>query len=158
MNTQELYDILKFKNTGGSLIVKNDTDLEIAAGPRDVSSLLIQIKHLDFNHLSCISCIDWIDKNLMTVVYNIWSYKHSLRMFLKTDVNRNDPELTTISDLWPHAQVYEQEIHEMFGVRFRGNPDLGPLFLYEWKDIPPLRKDFDSKEYSRRVYGIVGEE
>ena len=158
MNAHEFYDIVQFKNISGSLTIKNNNELELLVEPYELLNVIILIKHLGFHHLSCISCIDWIDKNIFSVVYNCWSYEHTLRIFIKTDINRNDPELTTISDLWPHAQVYEQEIHEMFGVRFNGNPELGPLFLYEWKDIPPLRKDFDSKEYSRRVYGIMGEE
>jgi NADH-quinone oxidoreductase subunit C len=46
----------------------------------------------------------------------------------------------------------------MFGVRFTGNPDLSPLFLHNWKDIPPLRKDFNTVEYAGEAYGLGGDE
>ncbi|MCK5399847.1 NADH-quinone oxidoreductase subunit C, partial [bacterium] len=51
-------------------------------------------------------------------------------------------------------QVYEQEIHEFFGIEFAGNPDLSPLFLHNWKEIPPMRKDFDTEEYSKRAFDV----
>ena len=44
-------------------------------------------------------------------------------------------------------------MHEFFGVEFEGNPDSNKqLFLENWDDMPPLRKDFDSIKYSDSKY------
>ncbi len=36
----------------------------------------------------------------------------------------------------------ERECHEMYGIDFRGNPDLRPILLYEGFVGHPLRKDY----------------
>jgi len=46
-----------------------------------------------------------------------------------------------------NAQIHEREAYEMFGVVFKGNPDLSPLFLEDWKGPPPFRKDFNWRKY-----------
>ena len=41
--------------------------------------------------------------------------------------DRDDPALDSVVALYPGAAWHEREVHEMFGVRFMGNPDLSPL-------------------------------
>jgi len=54
--------------------------------------------------------------------------------------------------LWPTARFYERDIHEFFGVKFDGNDDMKPLILENWKDIPPMRKDFDPHKFSKENF------
>ena len=42
-----------------------------------------------------------------------------------------------------NAAMHERETWEMFGIKFRGNRMLKPLFLEDWRGPPPFRKDFD---------------
>ena len=123
-----------------------------------VLGLLITMKSLGFEHLSNITCVDWIKKARFDVTYNLWSYQHKAHAVVKAQLKRDNPEMPTLMNVWLQAQVYEREVHEMFGVHFDGNPDLSPLFLHNWKDIPPLRKDFDTEEYARKAYGVEGGE
>ena len=37
-------------------------------------------------------------------------------------------------------------------VVFDGNPDLKPLILENWKEMPPMRKDFDPQKYSNEHF------
>ena len=76
------------------------------------------------------------------------------RLFVTcTNVDRDKPVFTTITNIYPGAQYYERDVHEFFGVEFEGNPDsYKQLFLENWDDIPPLRKDFDAVAYSDRKY------
>lgn len=119
-------------------------------------SVLSFCRQQGFRHLSNIACIDRISANQFELLYNLWSYEHKVHITVKTVIPRSRPEIISVHSLWPQAQVYEQEIHEFFGVVFQGNPDLGPLFLHNWLDSPPLRKDFDSEEYARQAYGFLG--
>jgi NADH-quinone oxidoreductase subunit C len=130
-----------------------------AASPAEqIVSLLLRLQQLGFEHLANIVCVDWIADGRFELVYHLWSYSHHVHVQVRTRVPREEPVADSIAALWPQAQVYEQEIHEFFGVLFTGNPDLGPLFLHNWQDSPPLRKDFDSEAYARLVFGTLKEE
>ncbi len=134
----------------------NQIEMKIPAAEN--VSFLSYCKNYGFRHLSNIACIDRINDDCFEVMYNLWSYEHKVHCTLKTRISRSEPVLVSVHSLWPHAQVYEQEIHEFFGVVFEGNPDLSPLFLHNWLDMPPMRKDFDSEEYARQAYGFLGEQ
>lgn len=58
---------------------------------------------------------------------------------VKTD--RTNPEVTSITPLTRAASWIEREIHDMFGVVFRGHPNLKPLLKEENEGIPefPLK-------------------
>jgi len=49
-------------------------------------------------------------------------------------------------------EPYEREIHELFGVVFEGHKRLTPLFLDRWKQMPPFRKDFNTREYVEKTF------
>jgi NADH:ubiquinone oxidoreductase subunit C len=61
---------------------------------------------------------------------------------LKNDV------IPTITDIIPGALLYEREIHDLFGVKFEGHPNLEPLILPEdWpRDVHLMRKTENDKE------------
>lgn len=132
--------------------------IELSVDTERTVSVLSFLKASGFMHLSNITCIDRIERGIIEVVYNLWSYEDKVHITVKAPVNRDTPVSHTAGSLWPHAKVYEQELHEMFGVSFQGNPNMGPLFLHNWQDMPPLRKDFDPEEYSRIAYGMLDEE
>jgi len=136
--------------------------LEVVTDAAQAPAVLATMKSLGFEHLSNITCVDWIKYNRFDVTYNVWSYQHRIHAVVKVSVERRvnsgeGPEVPTALHVWPQAQAYEREVHEMFGIIFAGNPDLSPLFLHNWQDIPPLRKDFDTEKYSRQAYGVGGE-
>ena len=43
----------------------------------------------------------------------------------KIKVPKSKPEVESISKAYPPAAVYELEIHELFGIKFKGNPLIG---------------------------------
>ncbi len=155
MKRSEITSKINREFRGAEAVEMYSNQIHVKVSPETVPSFILYLKQAGFKHLVNITCVDWIEDNIFEVVYNLWSYEHHVHITAKTSVDRSNPGIQSISSLWPAAQVYEQEIHEMFGVVFTGNPDLGPLFLHNWLDIPPLRKDFDAKEYSGAAYGFV---
>jgi hypothetical protein len=62
-------------------------------------------------------------------------------------------EMDTIHHLWAQAATYQRELKEMYGVDFPGSPRVNDEFALEgWADIPPMRRDFDTLEYSERTF------
>jgi NADH-quinone oxidoreductase subunit C len=62
---------------------------------------------------------------------------------LELSVLKKKPVVKSITEFFPNSDFYEREIHDFFGVEFKGNPRLHEkLFLPDdWKGKPPLRKD-----------------
>ncbi len=108
------------------------------------------IRKKGFSHLSSISVTDWLKDNEFELTYHLWSYEDKLLLTIKTRIRRDNPVIETVCQIWGEsAQVHEREMHELFGIEFRGNPDLSPLFLEDWRGPPPFRKDFDWRDYVR---------
>jgi NADH-quinone oxidoreductase subunit C len=111
---------------------------------------LAALQSMEFDHLSDVTGVDYPADGEFEVVYHLWSHARKVRLIQKVRIPRDSPLLQSATDLWPGAQIHEREIHELFGIGFEGNPDLSPLFLENWTEIPPFRKDFDTREYVRR--------
>jgi len=97
---------------------------------------------LYFDYLFCLTCIDW--KTHLTMVYHLSSTRYRHNMVIKAKLDRNKPEIETVSHIWRTAEFHEREVYEMFGVNFLNHPDLRLLILPDgWEGKNPLRKDFE---------------
>ena len=77
-----------------------------------------------------------------TVVYHFFSLplKHRLRM--EVLMQEDDPEVDSVTSLWAGADWLEREAWDMFGIRFRGHPNLKRILMYDEFVGHPLRKDY----------------
>ncbi len=97
---------------------------------------------LNFDYLFCLTCIDW--KTHLTVVYHLESTLYRHIIVIKSKLERNQPEIETVSQIWKTAEFHEREVYELFGVNFLDHPDLRLLILPDgWEGKNPLRKDFE---------------
>lgn len=64
------------------------------------------------------------------------------RLGVKVGVDDPDPELPSVVDLWPGANWMEREVFDLFGIRFKGHPDLRRILMPEGFAAYPLRKDY----------------
>ena len=56
---------------------------------------------------------------------------------VKVNVKKN--EIDSLTKIFPNAELYEREIFDMFGIKFKGHPKLESLFLSE-EIKHPLKK------------------
>lgn len=96
---------------------------------------------MHFDYLFCLTCVDW--KTHMTMVYHLSSTSHRHNIVVKAKVDRNQPEIETVCDIWRTAEFHEREVFELFGVVFLNHPDLRRLILTDDFEGFPLRKDFE---------------
>ncbi len=97
---------------------------------------------LFFDYLFCVTCIDW--KTHLTMVYHLSSTLHRISIVVKCKLDRNKPEIETVSHIWKTAEFHEREVYEMFGVNFLNHPDQRLLILPDgWEGRNPMRKDFE---------------
>ena len=51
-------------------------------------------------------------------------------------------EIDSVVSVWPAADWFEREAYDMFGIVFRGHPNLKRILMYESFEGHPLRKDY----------------
>lgn len=77
------------------------------------------------------------------VVYHLLSLSNNLRVRLRAFcADPVHPMLESIADVWPSADWYEREAFDLFGILFRGHPDLRRLLTDYGFIGHPFRKDF----------------
>ena len=85
-------------------------------------------------------------ESAFTVVYHLLSYGRNADIRVKTALPEERPSLPSIVGIWPSANWYEREVWDMFGIAFKGHPDLRRILLPPlWKGHPLL------KEYPARA-------
>lgn len=102
-----------------------------------------------YRHLVMISAVDYIERDEFQLTYLLHNYQTHTDVGIRTVIDRKQPVMRTIHHLWAAAYAYQRELKEMFGIDFPGSPRLDdPMMLEGWQEIPPMRKDFKTKEYS----------
>jgi NADH-quinone oxidoreductase subunit C len=90
-----------------------------------------------------VTAVDWPSRTpRFDVVYHFYSTAHMIRVRLKTRIPEAEPMVDSLISLYGSAHFMERECHDMYGIVFRGNPDLRPILLYEGFVGHPLRKDY----------------
>lgn len=110
-----------------------------------IREIVKYLKDYGFDHLQMLTCVDYFKKRedfRFEVVYQFYSISKRLSIRIRVLVSEEDPTVDSIVDLYPVANFFEREVFDMFGVRFRGHPNLRRILLPEnWKGHP-LRKDY----------------
>lgn len=96
---------------------------------------------LNFDYMFCLTGVDWPEH--MSVVYHLKSTNHEHCVVIKAIINsREDPKIDTVSNIWRTAEMHEREVYDLFGIIFKGHPDLRRIFLEDDWVGWPLRKDY----------------
>jgi NADH-quinone oxidoreductase subunit C len=126
-----------------------DKDAWFQVEPYSIEEVGIKLKsdpELHFDYLECITGIDFPDDNKIAVVYHVYSYEEKHRVVIKCFVDRDDPALPTVSNVWRTANWQERECFDLLGVLFDGHPDLRRLLLPDDWEGYPLRKDYEEAD------------
>lgn len=117
--------------------------LDATVSPEQVVSAAIEMDREGFA-LDTITGVDWIAQAQMEVVYDYFHPVNGVRAVIRSRISRENPDIQTISGVFPGANWHERETHDFFGIRFLGHPDLTPFLLPEDATYHPLKKDFTS--------------
>ena len=115
--------------------------LDVTVAPDQLVAVATYLRAQSFA-MDTVTGVDWLAAGEMEVVYDFFHFASPVHVVVRTRVPREQPEVPTISGVFPGANWHERETHEFFGIRFRGHPDLSPLLLPEDATYHPLRKDF----------------
>jgi len=79
------------------------------------------------------------------VVYQLYSTTLHVRVRIKALVDI-DQEAHSITDLFLGANWLEREVFDMFGIKFKGHPNLRRILMDERFSSYPLRKEYPIKQ------------
>lgn len=92
----------------------------------------------DFLHDLCgLDCGDHFE-----VVYQLSSLRGPQRLRVKAIVDRDNPVIDSVTRIWEGANFLEREAYDMFGIKFKGHPNLKRIYMWEEFEGYPLRKDY----------------
>ena len=124
-------------------------DAWVSIAPYEIERVCEYLKTtpgLSFDYLECITGVDYPDLQKIVVVYHVYSYTARHRIVLKVFLDRGDPAMPSVVNVWSTANWQERECYDLLGVLFEGHPDLRRLLLPDDWEGHPLRKDFEEKE------------
>jgi NADH-quinone oxidoreductase subunit C len=114
-----------------------------AARILDVLRFLRDEPELEFEMLSDLTAVDYLgEEPRFEVVYHLYSLARNHRVRIKARVPEQPAEIDSAVSLFASANWMEREVFDLYGIRFRGHPDLRRILLYDEFEGYPLRKDY----------------
>jgi NADH-quinone oxidoreductase subunit C len=96
-----------------------------------------------YDYLKDVTAVDYGGGRPLEVVYQLWSIQHRRALRVKAVLPLTDLIIDSVVPLWATANWLEREVFDLFGIRFRGHPDLRRIMMPEnYAEGHPLRKDF----------------
>jgi NADH-quinone oxidoreductase subunit C len=76
------------------------------------------------------------------VVANFLSHPRNRRLRAICQVPADEPEVASLTDLYPGVNFPEREVYDLFGISFAGHPDLTRILMPDDWEGHPQRKDY----------------
>ena len=119
-------------------------DYDEAAVPAgDVAGFAAAAREAGYDAFVDLCAVDHLQRRPQRyeVVVNLLDLTRPARLVVKVALDGPDPEMPTLSEVYPGANAYEREAWDLLGVRFTDHPDLVRILLPEDWEGHPLRKD-----------------
>lgn len=141
------FDILDVKKQRSNLLF-------ITLNPSQAVDVLTTLRNSEsYRHLVMISAVDYMEEGEFQLTYLLHNYQRHIDIGVRVRIDREEAYMESIHHLWAAAQVYQRELNEMYGINFPGSPNIDePMLLEGWDQIPPMRRDFDTKKYSEETF------
>jgi len=111
----------------------------------EVMTWLKQTPEQEFDYLVDVTAVEYRDRERpLEVVYFLRSLKRRADIRVKLELDPSEELwVDSVWELWHGADWLEREVFDMFGVTFRGHPDLRRILMWEtYAEGYPLRKSF----------------
>lgn len=123
-------------------------DAVIGVGRDEVHATAVELRDIGFDRLGMVTAVDYPD--WLVMVYRLQSRALSAGLFLKAQLPHDDARVASLVDVWPAANWQEREVFDLFGVVFKGHPDLRRIMLPDDFEGHPLLKSYESDRIIRR--------
>ena len=125
--------------------VKSDKILEILEYCRsDVE--------MKFEFLTDLTAVDFLEidsPGRFAIIYVLRSTESMEKLIIRAFLSEQE-EIDTVSDIWHSAEWLEREVWDLFGIKFKGHPNLKRILMPDDYEGHPLRKDYPLKGRGER--------
>lgn len=118
----------------------------------EIATYLKNDPSLNFDQLECVTGIDTGEDGPLQSRYNLHSMEHRHKIEVVISLDRNNPKVASIEQVWRVGDWFERETYDMFGIIYEGHRDLRRILCPEDWEGWPLRKDYEAQE---TYHGIV---
>lgn len=156
LETAQIQDKLVATFSDISFIFKQERDILSVEVPADkISAIILFLKNdteLRFHFLTDLCGVHYPDNEVerqMAIVYHIHNWYENTRIRIKTFINGSNPEIKSISTIFPSSNWMERETYDFYGVNFIGHPQLKRILNMDEMVSFPMRKEFPLEDGGR---------
>ena len=115
----------------------------IKVKPDMIVKMAAKLKISDNTHFDVLFSICGTDKlEYFEVVYHLFSTVFNEKLILKVLLDKNNPEIDSLSGIYSAANWHERETFDLLGIKFNNHPELERILLpKDWVGYP-LRKNY----------------
>ncbi|MFZ1925245.1 MAG: NADH-quinone oxidoreductase subunit C [Solirubrobacteraceae bacterium] len=131
----------------GTLYFRSHATLEVQ--PQRIRAVLAQLRERGYASMMSVHGVDYYPHEpRLGVHYELLDMSKVDRVTVTVRVSTEAPDLDSVTPDgedgkgWPTADHQEREIYDMFGVAFRGHPDMRRILMPEDYEGHPQRRDF----------------
>ena len=116
--------------------------VRLVVSPEIVPAVLTMAREaLGVLHLAFITVVD--RQGSFELTYELLDLRGGI-VRVKTTIEGEEPVIDTVTNIYPTANWHEREAYDMFGVAFKGHPDLRRTYMWQDHfDHHPLLKSFE---------------
>jgi NADH-quinone oxidoreductase subunit C len=121
----------------------------LVVDPRSIRAVLGHLRERGYSAMASLHGVDYYPQEpRLGVVYELLDMRRVDRVSVKLRLGSDAPEVDSVTPDseqhagWPTADFQEREVYDMFGVVFRGHPDLRRILMPEDYEGSPQRRDF----------------
>lgn len=138
-----------------SEITEQQENLVFVTVPKEQTiALLTHMRDQEgFSHFVMMSVVDWIEEGYFQMTYILNHPDEHVDLAIRTKIGRENAQMESAHHLWQQIATHQREFYEMYGIDFPNSPRVHEEFLLEgWDEIPPMRREFDTKKYSEETF------
>jgi len=139
----------------------DETESALVVAPEKIIDLLTHLRDKKgYDFLSSVTCTDYQSYNgkkrggideRFDVVYHLYSTKKGggpISIHVRVP---EDETISTVTGIFPSANLQEREVYDLYGIKFDGHPNLRRVLTWEGFDGHPMRKDWKEAFYEADV-------
>jgi len=108
---------------------------------------------LKLHFLTDLTAVDYLEMEApgrMAVVYCLRNTSNMNYVLIKAFLPDNEMEIDSVVGMWSSAEWLEREVWDLFGIKFKGHPELKRILMPDDYKGHPLLKDYPLKGRGER--------